>query len=597
MHFFQFLFVVLFFSLSKADLPIHCLTKELAGQWTLFLGSNDHDSSISCSHLRPDKNTDHIFSNFKENFQISSQIKFELQLPNLVLNENNEKIGFWTAIYDEGFEIRVMNQIFFAFSKYIYAGNKTPKDEDDEQSSGYANLCNETFLGWFYSDKTYDKWGCFYGEKNFSLQTSKESIFKGQNTEKIIEKSNIFKAFQEPELKNPEEISFFERFRQKLPLYDIPHEDYIKNSLEEPLVNSEEEDFFHPDFNFIELVNDIKLNSPWKAKLHDDFLNKTHRHMKNLLGLTRFKELKLKQSLNSYLKNTENDFEEDFFDENSFSSTGFLQIRSKIKHKYENSWDESLEDMVLCDNSSNEALPRCFDWRNHNSINFDSPVQHQGECGSCYVVAALSSIESRIRIKSNNKYTPKLSVSGALACSRYNQGCNGGYPELVAKFGMDHGFYEDSCGENHNYEQCFDECFNGKLWKIKDYGYVGKGYYGGTDEKSMMKEILENGPIIVAINAAPDLYYYSSGTFISNPTKAFKQENGHPEVKAWQFTNHAVVCVGWGEVFHEGKVLKYWILKNSWGKEWGEHGYFKMLRGVNLGAVENQAIFAVPNLE
>jgi len=33
----------------------------------------------------------------------------------------------------------------------------------------------------------------------------------------------------------------------------------------------------------------------------------------------------------------------------------------------------------------------------------------------------------------------------------------------------------------------------------------------------MEKEIFENGPIVVAINAAPDLYYYSSGIFITNP--------------------------------------------------------------------------------
>ena len=48
-------------------------------------------------------------------------------------------------------------------------------------------------------------------------------------------------------------------------------------------------------------------------------------------------------------------------------------------------------------------------------------------------------------------------------------------------------------------------------------GYVGAGYYGSTNEKAMMKEIQDNGPIVVAINAAPDLYYYSSGVFITNP--------------------------------------------------------------------------------
>ena len=33
----------------------------------------------------------------------------------------------------------------------------------------------------------------------------------------------------------------------------------------------------------------------------------------------------------------------------------------------------------------------------------------------------------------------------------------------------------------------------------------------------MMKEIFKNGPIVVALNAAPDHYYYSSGVFITNP--------------------------------------------------------------------------------
>ena len=113
----------------------------------------------------------------------------------------------------------------------------------------------------------------------------------------------------------------------------------------------------------------------------------------------------------------------------------------------------------------------------------------------------------------------------------------------------------------------------------------------------MMKEIMENGPIVVAINAAPDLYYYSTGIFITNPKNAPSQDNFHPKVKPWQFTNHAVVCVGWGESTHEGHVLKYWILKNSWGPEWGENGYFKMLKGSNLGSVENQAVFIEPLIE
>lgn len=65
---------------------------------------------------------------------------------------------------------------------------------------------------------------------------------------------------------------------------------------------------------------------------------------------------------------------------------------------------------------------------------------------------------------------------------------------------------------------CKNECFKKKVWKVDDYGYVGGGYYGSTNEEHMKKEVLKNGPVIVAINAAPDLYYYSHGVFITNPT-------------------------------------------------------------------------------
>ncbi len=54
-----------------------------------------------------------------------------------------EYAGKWTMVYDEGFEIRIANSVFFAFSKYKNIGNlvnisyQNPKDDDDEQTKGY----------------------------------------------------------------------------------------------------------------------------------------------------------------------------------------------------------------------------------------------------------------------------------------------------------------------------------------------------------------------------------------------------------------------------------------------------------------------------
>jgi hypothetical protein len=55
---------------------------------------------------------------------------------------------------------------------------------------------------------------------------------------------------------------------------------------------------------------------------------------------------------------------------------------------------------------------------------------------------------------------------------------------------------------------------------------------------------------------------------------------------------HAVAIIGWGT--ENG--TPYWIIRNSWGKYWGDGGYFRMIRGSNDCGIEENVIVGLPNL-
>jgi len=229
-------------------------------------------------------------------------------------------------------------------------------------------------------------------------------------------------------------------------------------------------------------------------------------------------------------------------------------------------------------------FPTFWDWRNASSVNFVPDVRDQASCGSCYAFGTLGMLESRIRIKTQNQDKVILSPQEIVSCSEYAQGCDGGFPYLVEKTGEDFGIVPESCFTYTAFNSpCSKRChdFESQKRYFTNYAYIG-GYYGACNEQAMLQELYQNGPIVVGFQVYNDFFAYRKGIYFHTKLKS--------NINAWEETNHAVFAVGWG--IENG--VKYWIVQNSWGKSWGENGYFRIKRGNDECAFESMASHANP---
>jgi len=227
-------------------------------------------------------------------------------------------------------------------------------------------------------------------------------------------------------------------------------------------------------------------------------------------------------------------------------------------------------------------LPTSWDWRNVNGVNYVSDVRNQGGCGSCYAFSSMGMLESRVKIATKNAKNFVFSTQDIVSCSFLSQGCEGGFPYLVAgRYAKDYGVVEELCNP---YVGKDGTCTTKQCLKhyVQSYGYVG-GYYGACSESAMKKALVEGGPLSVSFEVYDDFMMYKSGVYHHTKLE-------FNDFLPFEITNHAVLLVGYGHDEQLGE--DYWTIKNSWGLEWGEGGYFRIRRGVDECAVESIAVEA-----
>ena len=174
--------------------------------------------------------------------------------------------------------------------------------------------------------------------------------------------------------------------------------------------------------------------------------------------------------------------------------------------------------------------PERVDWREKGAV---TPVKDQASCGSCWSFSTTGTVEGAYFVHSGKLIS--LSEQQLVDCAKEPEyeadGCGGGWPWSVMDYVRDHGLCTE---EDYPYHGKDEDCKDDKCTVAVQS--VDKVQLPQGDEESLANAVVLN-PVSIVLDAT-----------------------------AMQF-------------YKEG-IIKYWIVKNSWGANWGEEGYCRIEKDV-----------------
>lgn len=265
-------------------------------------------------------------------------------------------------------------------------------------------------------------------------------------------------------------------------------------------------------------------------------------------------------------------------------------------------------------------IPDEFDGR-RQWARFLSPIKNQGTCGGCYAFAACSALSDRYNIRAEGRIHLNLSAARIIQCDTVGKisdvigvgfeaareaaikeatevfGCHGNTLMEAWRYLNNLGTNTVECVPEYPIEKTckemtgefYDTCealstptkqVPAVFWRARHLYVVPGVARDGGSEHLIRKNIFRFGPISTAMDIYEDFYTF-------DPRREIYCGRGA------RVGGHAVVIDGWGA--ENG--VDYWWVRNSWGKQWGIEGYFKLKRGSNCCNAESNIIVGAPIID
>ncbi|CEM10106.1 unnamed protein product [Vitrella brassicaformis CCMP3155] len=463
----------------RSDLPVHCLTSDVAGLWRFCL-DRDRDVHLPrCGSDTPNTNLGNLrLSNYSSWLEanrggVGECITVQLTTDEaadgtsgredwkrLVVRDGDRTsgdIGRWTMVDDEGFEVCLDNgRVLFAFSHYAptsEANCPPPHNGLGEDNHGrtqcYVSHCHKTQIGW-HSDAS--EYGCFVGSK-LSNRT----------------------------LRPPRTTNYV---RHIAPSADSTQPD-------------SEGDANTPTTTTTALGTGVCASRrPMFVRYHhhppsDDVIPPPNSFIL---------EPGRRPTIGSVLRRS--------------GGVSFLQSRALFASNFPCPSAATSTPPTTETRGGQHELPASFSCEGELGVSGDDVINQQ-DCGSCYAIASAYALQSRFRIELSRRgvrdVTPVLSAQAVLSCSPYNQGCDGGYPFLVGKHASEVGLHEERClgyAATHTNVPCptahtpvSDDCRS--LWFAKSYLYAAHlaSFIGAVTMPSPINIIIASTLLVKRVSA------------------------------------------------------------------------------------------------